>query len=150
MGCDLYHYYASLACARTLNRVARQIHRVTPISDQSSHNSGGLALRLIDPRKTPTIGGTITFKQAFVCGLLTTVVVALLAPPSQWLTFKFITPHFFENAINYSVAHGQKLADAQAFFNTQNYLRVGIVGALVMGAITSLILAALMRTKKAG
>ncbi len=98
--------------------------------------------------KRRQLGGTLTFKQALLCGLLMTVVVTLLVLPSQWLTFKFITPHYLENAIKYSVAQGQTLADAQAFFNLQNYHRIGVVGALLMGAVTSLILAAIMRTKR--
>jgi len=102
---------------------------------------------LLIREKRRRLSGTITFKQAFIAGLLTTIVVALLVPLSQWLQFKFITPHLFENAINYCVAQGQTLAYAQSLFNAQSYLRLGIGGALVMGVLTSLILAAIMRTK---
>ena len=105
---------------------------------------------LLIREKRRQLGGTITFKQAFIAGLLTTIVVTLLVPPSQWLTFKFITPHYFENAINYCVTtQGHTLDYAQGIFNAQSYLFMGIVGALVMGVLTSLILAAIMRTKKA-
>lgn len=99
--------------------------------------------------KRRQLGGKLSFKQAFLAGLLMTVVAAVLVPPSQWLTFNFITPHYLENALNYSVAHGQPLAEAQAFFNRSNYLRVGIIGALGMGLITTLILAFIMRTQGA-
>jgi len=103
---------------------------------------------LLIREKRRQLGGKITFKQAFISGLLTTVVVTLLVPLAQWLTFKFITPHFFENAINFCVTQQvHTLAYAQAIFNTQSYLRIGMVGALVMGIITSLILAVIMQTK---
>ena len=98
--------------------------------------------------KRQQLGGQISFKQILVFGLLVSVVVAALSPLAQWICFTFITPNFFQNAIQAGVAQGQKLGDLQAFFNASSYRVQGVVGALMIGLLTTLILGAIMRSKK--
>lgn len=96
------------------------------------------------------LGGKATFKELFLFGLGVSVVVAVLAPLGQWICFTFITPTFFQNVIAAGVAQGHKLEELQANFNAANYRIIGVIGGLVIGAITSLILAAIMRSKGSG
>ena len=98
--------------------------------------------------KRQQLGGQISFKQILAFGLLVSVVVAVLSPLAQWICFTFITPNFFQNAIQAGVAQGQKLEDLQAFFNASSYRVQGVIGALMIGALTTIILGAIMRSKK--
>jgi hypothetical protein len=98
--------------------------------------------------KKRLLGGRISFKQAFLCGLGVSIVVAALSPLAQWITSRFITPNYFTNAINYAVQAGlQTREQAEAFFNLNSYMLQASLGALVMGILTSLIVAAFVRTK---
>ena len=98
--------------------------------------------------KKRLFGGKISFKQAFLCGLGVSVVVAALSPLAQWITSRVISPNFFTNAINHAVQAGlQTREQAEAFFSLNSYMLQASLGALVMGTLTSLIVAAFLRTK---
>ncbi|MBC6992745.1 DUF4199 domain-containing protein [Neolewinella lacunae] len=87
-------------------------------------------------------GGKMSWGQGFKAGMIVTAVVAILSPLTQLITSKIITPHYFDNVIAYSVAQGLSTqADAEAFFNLGNYIVMGFIGAIVMGAVTSAIVA---------
>ncbi|MFN0109363.1 MAG: DUF4199 domain-containing protein [Blastocatellia bacterium] len=93
-------------------------------------------------------GGNITFVQAFLCGLGVSVIVALLSPLAQWLTSTVISPNYFTNAINYAVEKGyQTREQAETFFSLKSYMLQASLGALGIGAITSLVIAAVVRSK---
>jgi hypothetical protein len=95
------------------------------------------------------LGGSINFKQAFLCGLGVSVVVSLLAPLAQFIFHRFINPSFFENMINYATSTGRSTVEqANALFNLKSYMLQASMGAIVAGVITSLILAAIMRDRK--
>ncbi len=100
--------------------------------------------------KRRVLGGRITFTQAFLCGLGVSVVVAVLSPLTQYIFHRFINPRFFENAIAFAVSTAKMTLDqANSYFNLQSYMLQASLGAIVAGVITSLILAAIMRTKNA-
>ena len=102
-----------------------------------------LALR---DKRDRDLGGTMTFGQGFVSGLIITGVVAVLTPLSQWLTHTVITPDYFANAIAAADRMGMSsTADAEAYFNLANYIRLGVVGALAMGVVTSAVVAFFVR-----
>lgn len=91
-------------------------------------------------------GGTMTFGQGFVSGLFVTAVVAVLAPISQWLIHTVISPDYFANAI----AAADRLstssrAEAEAYFNLGNYIRLSVAGALGMGVVTAAVVAFFVR-----
>jgi hypothetical protein len=91
---------------------------------------------LLEKRKS--YNGIITYGQAFKCGLLMTVYITLLSPVSQYITSVYITPHYFENAINYTVTTGKMTQDAAiAEFNLNNYLMYSVIGSIVMGLFTT-------------
>ncbi|MBK9313390.1 MAG: DUF4199 domain-containing protein [Acidobacteria bacterium] len=100
--------------------------------------------------KKNILGGKITFGQAFLCGLGVSVIVAVLAPLSQYIFHRFINPNYFQNAINYAISAG-KLTEAEAgsYFSLQSYMMQASLGAIVAGVITSLIIAAIIRSKSA-
>lgn len=93
-------------------------------------------------------GGKMSWSQGFTSGLIITAVVAVLTPLSQWITSTIITPDFFSNAIAYGVKEGMTTqAEGKAFFNLQNYIIMGAIGAVVMGVMTSAIVALFVRQK---
>jgi len=102
-----------------------------------------LALR---DKRASDLGGTMTFGQGFVSGLVVTAVVAVLTPVTQWLTHTVITPDYFPNAVAAAERLGMSsTAAAEAYFNLGNYVRLALVGAVVMGAVTSAVVALFVR-----
>jgi Protein of unknown function (DUF4199) len=100
--------------------------------------------------KRRVLGGSVSFKQAFLCGLGVSVVVSLLAPLAQFIFHRFINPSFFENMIDYMISTGRSTPEqANDFFNLKFYMFQESMSAIVTGVITSSILAAIMRDRKA-
>jgi hypothetical protein len=101
---------------------------------------------LLDKRKTD-LGGYMTYQQGFVCGIVISIFVMILSPVTQVLTSYIVTPHYFEHAIAYAVSSGSMNQEsAEAYFNFRSYILQGLVGAPVMGIVTSAIVA--LFTKK--
>ena len=103
-----------------------------------------MVLAILEKRRV--LGGAISFKQAFLCGFGVSLVVAVLSPISQFIFHRLINPGYFENAIRYGVAAGKTtLADAQAFFNLPSYMLQSVFAAIIIGTITSLVIAAMIK-----
>jgi Protein of unknown function (DUF4199) len=106
-----------------------------------------MLLAIVEKRRV--LGESINYKQAFLCGLGVSVVVSLLAPLTQFIFHRFINPSFFENMIDYATGTGRSTPEqANALFNLRSYMLQASMGAIVVGAITSSILAAIMRDRK--
>jgi len=105
-------------------------------------------LALKDKKKN-FYNGQMTYKQGFLSGLIITIIVALLAPLTQWITSTVITPEYFPNVIAHSVETGyhSSLEEAEAYFNLKNYMVQSVIGALVMGIITPAVVALFVRSK---
>jgi len=99
-------------------------------------------LALVNARKK-YYGGTMTYGQGVRTGLIITIMVTALSPLSQYITSTYVTPHFFENAIDYAVSKKfSTRPDAEAYFNLKSYIIQGLIGAPIMGVVTTLIVAA--------
>jgi hypothetical protein len=104
-------------------------------------------LALIDKRNNH-FGGSMTYKQGFISGLIITLIVTILSPLTQVVTSKIITPEFFQNAISNAVATGKmEQVAAEKNFSLGSYIIQGLIGAPVMGIITSAIVAIFTRRK---
>jgi hypothetical protein len=103
---------------------------------------------LLDKRKN-FYNGEMTYKQGFITGLIITLIVTLFSPLTQWIISSVITPDYFENVIQYSVETGyhKSVAEAEAQFNLKSYILQSTVGALIMGIVTSSIVAIFTRKK---
>lgn len=100
-------------------------------------------------KKHKDLGGSMTFKQGMITGLIMTFFITLLTPLSQYLSTSVISPHYFENIIEYSVAQGEMdQATAEAYFNSSSYLVQSIIFAPVAGIMTSLIMSFFFRSGK--
>lgn len=102
---------------------------------------------LLDKRKN-FYNGKMTYLQGFICGLVITFFVTILSPLTQYITSTFITPEYFENAIAYVISTGKTTPEAaEDYFNLENYIIQGLIGAPVMGLITTALVAIFTRKK---
>lgn len=105
-----------------------------------------LALR---DKKINFHSGEMNYKEGFISGVIISVIITFLTPLSQFVIHKFITPDYFNNIIEYAVNTGETTREeGEAYFNLENYIRQAMLGALIMGVLTSFVVAAFVRTKK--
>lgn len=106
-------------------------------------------LALLDKRKN-FYHGKMNWSQGFISGIVVSIVVAVLSPLGQYITHEFITPDYFENVIAHSVEYGAMSQEAaEEYFNLTSYVIQSFFFALVVGVVTSAIVAYFVRTKKA-
>ncbi len=99
-------------------------------------------------KRNKFFGGLISYKQAFVSGLIISLIVAVLSPLSQYITSTFITPHYFDNAIEFAVSSGSMdRASAEAHFNLNQYIILSLISAPLMGIVTTAIVALFVKKK---
>lgn len=100
-------------------------------------------------KKQNFYNGNMNFKQGFVSGLIITLIVAAFAWLTQWIISNIISPEYFPNVIKRSVEIGyyKTTQEAEANFNYKNYAISSTIASLVMGIITSAIVAFFVRTK---
>lgn len=102
---------------------------------------------LLDKRKN-FYGGKMTWLQGFLSGLGIAVVVAILSPLTQYITSVYITPDYFSNVIELSVEMGLKTQEeAEKYFSLKNYIIQSTIFAIVIGAVTSAIVALFVKKK---
>jgi hypothetical protein len=90
----------------------------------------------------------MSYKQGFISGLVITLIVTLLSPLTQYITSTLITPEYFPNVIHYSVSSGKMTqAEADSFYNLKSYIIQGLIGAPIMGLITTAIVAIFTKSK---
>lgn len=102
----------------------------------------------IKDKKNKFFMGNMTFRQGFISGVILSIVIALLSPIVQYVTFNYISPHFFKNMINYVVTTKiQTQIQAEEYFNIKSYVMQGLFGSLSMGVVTSAIIAYFLKSK---
>ncbi len=98
-----------------------------------------LALR---EKRNKFFNGSITWKEGFTSGIVLTIIITILSPLSQFITYKYISPEFFNNVIEQAVqSDSMSREDAEAYFSLKSYLIQATFGALVMGVVTSAVVA---------
>lgn len=106
-------------------------------------------LALLDKKKN-FYNGRMSYKQGFVTGLIITLIVTLLSPLTQWITSNFITPDYFNNVIEYAVKEGEmERSNAESYFSLRSYMIQAFFGAMIMGTLTSAIVAIFTKSKSA-
>ncbi|MDP5229067.1 MAG: DUF4199 domain-containing protein [Cellulophaga sp.] len=100
-------------------------------------------------KKKKDFNGQMTFKQGLFSGLIMTLLITIFTPLTQWVISTIITPEYFPNVIAHSVEIGyhSSLEEAQAYFNLKNYMIQSTIGTLIMGVVTTLIVAFFLKTK---
>jgi ascorbate-specific PTS system EIIC-type component UlaA len=104
-----------------------------------------LALR---DKREKFYGGTMSYGQGVISGLIITLVVTIFTPLTQYITSTLITPDYFNNVIKYAVGLGKMTQDeAEAYFNLKNYILQSTMFAPIMGIVTTLIVAIFVKKK---
>lgn len=102
----------------------------------------GIYVIALRSKRDRDLGGFMTWKQGLISGLIITAVVTVLSPLSQYITSSIISPEYFPNAIAYAVESGKATqAEAEDFFNLKSYIMMATGGALMMGILTSAVVA---------
>jgi hypothetical protein len=93
--------------------------------------------------------GQMTYKQGFISGLIISIIVMVFAPLTQWITSTVITPEYFPNVIAHSLETGYFTSreEAEAYFNLKNYMVQSTIWSLIMGVVTTAVVALFVRTK---
>jgi hypothetical protein len=102
-------------------------------------------------KKKNYYNGQMTYLQGLYSGLIISLIVTVFSPLTQWITSEVITPEYFPNVIEYSISTGYHATreEAEAFFSLDNYIKQSVMGAAMMGAITSAVVAFFVKTKAA-
>lgn len=100
-------------------------------------------------KKHNDLGGQMSWTQGFLSGMIITAIVVVFSPLSQWIVHTLISPEYFPNIIKYSVEEGMwpDRASAEAYFSLGNYMVISAVSALILGILTSAIVAFFVRTR---
>ncbi len=106
-----------------------------------------LALR---EKKNESFRGQMNYIDGMICGANLTLFITLLSPFVQIISTKLISPEFFKNSIDYSVAKGIMTREhAETYFSLNSYIRQSLLATPVIGLITSALVAYFLRTKPA-
>ena len=90
----------------------------------------------------------MTYKEGFITGIIITFIVTLFAPLTQLIVSNIITPEYFPNVIKHSVNTGLMTeVEALKYFNLKSYIKQAVIGTPIMGMITTLIVAFLIKKK---
>lgn len=106
-------------------------------------------VKALKDKRNNDFNGYLTYKQGVISGGIITLIVTLFSPLSQIITHQVISPDYFTNLINYSVQHDlMTQTGAETYFELKNYIVMSVYGALGMGIITTLIVAAFLKKSK--
>lgn len=100
-------------------------------------------------KKQHYFGGQMTYLQGFMSGVVISLIVMVFSPLTQWITSVWITPEYFPNVIEYSLQTGyhKTREEAEAYFSLSNYMKQSVIGAIVMGLVTSAVVAFFVKSK---
>lgn len=102
---------------------------------------------LIDKRKND-YNGSMEYKQAFVSGLILSVITAALSPINVLATYYLISPHFFTNMIDYTVSQKMMTQEAaESYFSLRSYMLQSVIGALFMGTVTGAVVGLFLKNR---
>lgn len=103
----------------------------------------------IREKKRVDYNNQITYGQAFMSGLVITLIVTLISPLTQYATTVWISPNYFDNVIAYTVENNLMTeSEAKQYFNLNSYLVQTVAFTPVMGIITTLIVSLFLYTKR--
>jgi hypothetical protein len=105
-------------------------------------------LALLDKRRN-FYKGYMSYQQGFVTGLIITLIITVFTPLLQFVTTRYISPDYFANISRYSIE--QKLmtqSEAENMFSEKNYIVQATIGTLIMGLITTAIVAIITRRSR--
>jgi hypothetical protein len=100
--------------------------------------------------KTKAFNNSINFKEAFIVGLIITIIATAFVPVVQLIFHKLVEPNYFNIMIEQAKSKGGSSAEeAEAIFNLKSYMIQSVIASLLAGVFTSAIIALIVKNKKA-
>lgn len=97
-------------------------------------------------KRQKDLGGYMTYVQGLRTGIIITLLYAPLSVVVVYLSTQVISPEFFPNITAHVIKTNTMTPDVAAgYFNLNNYMISAFLGSLIMGAITSVIVAIFVR-----
>ncbi|MFT7343634.1 MAG: hypothetical protein ACI9XP_000208 [Lentimonas sp.] len=102
-------------------------------------------LAFLQKRKT-ILNGKMTYMDGVKSGLVMSIIIMLFTPIMQYITATVISPDYFQNMIDFSVEQNiYTQVEAESFFNLKMFVVSSTIGSLIMGIVTSAIVAIFTR-----
>lgn len=102
----------------------------------------------IKEKRERSLNGKMTWLQGLITGTIISAIVAALSPIGQIITHLYLSPEYFQNAIDFAVESDKMTQEAaDGYFNLRSYIWQSVGGAMVMGVITSAIVALILQKK---
>jgi tetrahydromethanopterin S-methyltransferase subunit F len=102
----------------------------------------------LNEKKKFYFNNSMTWTQGFVTGLFISILIMIFSPLAMYITYNYITPEYFKNAINYAVENKLMTREtAELYFSLKSYIIQSSIGGLSMGVVTSAIVALFVKTK---
>lgn len=99
-------------------------------------------------KKKNFFNSIITWKQAFISGIILTLMITIFFPLVQYITYTQISPDFFTKLIAVISAKGSmSIETASTYFSFDNYLKQGAFNNLSLGVVTAAAVAYFIQTK---
>jgi uncharacterized protein YacL len=90
----------------------------------------------------------IEWKQGFLSGAILSLLIAILTPVVLYISFKYISPDYFTNIINYKIENSKMtLEDAKKYFSMSNYMYTNTFSTLSNGIVISAIISYFIKSK---
>ena len=106
-------------------------------------------VKALKDKRHHDFNGQLTYKEGLISGSIITIIIILFSPLSQVIIHEIISPNYFKNMINYSVSNNLMPAiEAETYFELRNYIVMSVFGDLIMGIVTTLIVATFVKQKR--
>ena len=106
-------------------------------------------VKALKDKRHHDFNGQLTYKEGLISGSIITIIIILFSPLSQVIIHEIISPNYFKNMINYSVSNNLMSAiEAETYFELRNYIVMSVFGDLIMGIVTTLIVAVFVKQKR--
>ncbi|MDX1908438.1 MAG: DUF4199 domain-containing protein [Bacteroidia bacterium] len=106
-------------------------------------------LALLEKRRV-SYGGSMTWLQGFISGMIITGMVTVVCPLTQIITSQVISPAYFPNVIRYTVEHQMMSQEAaEQYFSLPSYIVQSTIGTAIIGTVTAALVALFTQRKAA-
>lgn len=92
--------------------------------------------------------GVMDWKQIVVSGAIIGTIVAIFSPLVQYVTFNYISPDYFNNAIKAGVERGMTKEMAENFYTLESAIKQSALVAIPLGLVAGTIFGLILQKKK--
>lgn len=105
-----------------------------------------LILALVD-KKRNFYKNDISWKQAFISGIVVTVLITSIYPVVLYIVHNYISPEYFEKAIEATVPKKFTIEEAKAYYNINKFISNSVFDKLSFGIVITACISYFIKTK---